>query len=116
MTHGDKTDFGTIKIHDNVIASIAYLAALEVEGVARVCDDIKSSVRQLFGKKTKSGAIDVTSESADGVMIAIPIVVKYGHNIPEVAVRVQEKVKTAVEESTDLVLKDIAIKIKGVEK
>ena len=39
-----KTDFGIIRIHKKVIASIASLAALEIEGVKRVGGDFKSSL------------------------------------------------------------------------
>ena len=112
----EKTDFGAIKIHNNVIASIAYLAALEVDGVSRICDDIKSHIAHLIGKRTKSGAIDARTEKNENVSITIPIIVKYGYNIPEVALKVQEKVKNAVEEAADISTKDIIVKIKGVEK
>lgn len=117
MIHEDeKSDLGLIKIHNNVIASVAYLAALEVDGVSRICDDLRSSALNLIGKKTKSGAIDARSEKTDAVSITIPLIVKYGYNIPEVALKVQDKVKTAVEEATDLSPKEIIVKIKGVEK
>ncbi len=117
MLHdSEKNELGLIKIHNNVIASIAYLAALEVDGVSRICDDIKSLALHLIGKKTKSGAIDVRQEKAETVTITIPLIVKYGYNIPDVATKVQDKVKSSVEESTDLTPRDIIIKIKGVEK
>ena len=117
MIHDDdKTEFGTIKIHNNVIASVAYLAALEIEGVSRICNDLTSTVLNMIGKKTKSGGIDVKTDKPDGIAITIPLIVKYGYNIPDVAQKVQEKVKASVEEMTDLSLKDIVIKIKGVER
>lgn len=112
----DKNDFVTIKIHDNVIASIAYLTAQEVEGVARICDSLRSLILNVIGKKTKSGGIDVKSEKTDNLSIVIPVIIKYGYNIPEVASKIQDKVKNAVEEATDLSPKDIIIKIKGVER
>ena len=112
----EKNDFGAIKIHNNVIASIAYLATLETDGVSRICDDITSTVAGLLGKKTKSGAIGIRSEKSEGVSITIPLIVKYGYNIPEVALKIQEKVKATVEEATNLSVKDIIIKIKGVER
>jgi uncharacterized alkaline shock family protein YloU len=116
MTNDEKNDLGAIKIHNDVIASIAYLAALDVDGVSRVCDDIKSKILSVVGKKTQSGAIDVQQDKNDQVIVILPIIVKYGYNIPEVATKVQEKVKTAIEEATDLTPREIAIKIKGVEK
>ena len=112
----EKSEFGTIKIHNNVITSVAYLATQEIEGISRICDDWKSSLFLLLGKKTRCGAIDVRYEKNDNMSIIIPLIVKYGYNIPEMALRVQEKVKTAIEAGTDLSPKDITIKIKGVEK
>jgi uncharacterized alkaline shock family protein YloU len=113
----EKTEFGAIKIHNNVLASVAYLATQEVDGVSRICQDLRSRLLNLLGKKTPSGAIDVRQDAHDdNVTIVIPLVIKYGYNIPEVAARVQERVKAAVEEATDLTPREIAIKIKGVEK
>ena len=113
MHDEDKTDFGTIKIHNNVIASVAYLATQEIEGISRICNDLKSAALNYLGKKTKCGGIDVRSDKNDNITIIVPIIVKYGYNIPEIALKVQEKVKVSIEEMTDLSLKDIIIKIKG---
>ncbi len=116
MISQEKDDLGQVKIHNNVMASIAFLAANEVEGVARVCDDARSQALRWMGKKTLTGAIDVRQEESDSVNISIPLIVKYGYNIPDMAAKVQERVRAAVEEATDVTLKDIIIKIKGVEK
>lgn len=116
MSDDDKSDLGIIKIHNNVIASIAYLATLEIDGISRICEDVKSKIANYLGKKTKSGAIGVKPGKGEGISIIIPIIVKYGTNIPETALKVQERVKAAVEEATEITPKDIIIKIKGVEK
>jgi uncharacterized alkaline shock family protein YloU len=116
LSADEKNELGLIKIHNNVIASIAYLAALDVEGVSRICDDIKSRVLNMIGKKTQSGAIAVQKDKSDQVVVILPLIVKYGYNIPEIATKVQEKVKAAIEEATDLTPREIIIKIKGVEK
>jgi uncharacterized alkaline shock family protein YloU len=116
IPEADKTELGIIKIHNNVIASIAYLAALEIDGVSRVCDDMKSRVLRFIGKKTQSGAIDIRAEKNDEISIIMPIIMKYGYKIPDVAMKVQDRVKAAVEEATDLTIRDVVIKIKGVDK
>ncbi|MFA5038748.1 MAG: Asp23/Gls24 family envelope stress response protein [Candidatus Omnitrophota bacterium] len=112
----EKSELGIIKIHDNVIASIAYLAALEIDGVSRICDDMKSKALRLVGKKTQCGAIGIQSEKNDEISIIVPVILRYGYRIPDVASRIQEKVKQAVEEATDLMIREVVIKIKGVEK
>ncbi len=112
----ETNELGVIKIHNNVIASVAYLAALEVDGVGRICDNIKSQILSAIGKKTRCGAIDVRRDKDDHMTIVVPMIVKYGYNIPQVATKVQDQVKAAVEESTDLSPKEVIIKIKGVER
>lgn len=112
----EKTHLGIIKIHNNAIASIALLAAQEVEGICRICDNIKSKAFHLLGKKRNTQAIEIKTEKDGGISISVPIIVKFGYNIPEVALSLQEKIKTIVEETTDITPKNIIIKIKGVEK
>jgi uncharacterized alkaline shock family protein YloU len=116
MITDGKTELGQIKIHNNVMASVAFIAANEVEGVARVCEDARSRILQWIGKRTMTGAIDVRQEKGEVVNIIIPLIVKYGYNIPEVASKVQERVRATVEETTDVALREVVIKIKGVER
>ncbi len=111
-----KTHLGAIKIHNNVIASIAVLVSQEVDGVAKICDNIKSKAFSLLGKKGQTEAIEIKTEKDGGISIIVPIIVKFGFNIPEISLALQERIKMAVEEATDISLKDIIIKIKGVEK
>jgi len=109
------TDLGGIKIHKNVIASIASVAALEVEGVVRVGADFKSGLLELMCKKALP-AIKVEIDKHDEIRLDIPLVVKYDFNIPEVSGKVQENVRNALERMTDLAIKDINISIQGVER
>ena len=39
-----QTDLGKIRIHKNVIASIASIAAVEIEGVKRIGGDFRSGI------------------------------------------------------------------------
>jgi uncharacterized alkaline shock family protein YloU len=115
--HSDesRTDLGTIRIHKKVIASISSLAATEIEGVKRVGGDFKSGLLELIGKKALT-AINVEINKNDEVMIAIPLVIKYGYNIPEIANRVQENVRNNLEKMTNLSIKDIDINVQGIER
>jgi uncharacterized alkaline shock family protein YloU len=117
MTHRDesRTDLGTIKIHKKVIASIASLACLEIEGVRRVGGDFKSGVLELIGKKALH-AIKVDIAANEEVKVDIPLVIKYGYNIPEVANKVQESVRNSLERMTNLSIKDININVQAIER
>jgi uncharacterized alkaline shock family protein YloU len=109
-----RTDLGTIKIHKNVIASIAAVAATEIDGVKRV-GTVKSSFLELFSKKDLD-AITVEFNKNGEVHIDIPIIFKYDCNIPEVANKVQESIRNALEKMTSLQIRDIDISVQGIEK
>lgn len=110
-----QTDLGAIKIHKNVIASIASLAATEIEGVKRIGGDIKSGILELIGKKS-SMAVNVEIDNNGEVTIEIPLVIKYGFNIPEIANKTQENVYKALEKMTNLSIKNVNVKVQGIEK
>lgn len=110
-----RTDLGTIRIHKNVIASVASLAAAEIDGVKRVGGDFRSGLFELIGKKS-AFAIRVDIDKNDEVRLEIPLVIKYGFNIPDIANRVQESVRNALEKMTNLSVKDININVQGTER
>ena len=110
-----RTDLGTIRIHKKVIASIASLAAVEIEGVKRVGGDFKSGLLELVGKKSLS-AINVEINKNEEVKVEIPLLIKYGFNIPDIASKVQENVRNSLEKMTNLSIKDININVQGIER
>lgn len=110
-----RSDLGAIKIHKNVVASIAAIAAMEIEGVKRIGMDIKSGLMELIGKKSFS-SIKVEFDKHEEVKVTIPVVIKYGFNVPDVASRVQENARLALERMTSLSLKEINISVQGIER
>ncbi|MBM3246697.1 MAG: Asp23/Gls24 family envelope stress response protein [Candidatus Omnitrophica bacterium] len=110
-----RTDLGRIRIHKNVIASISSIASCEIDGVKRIGRDFKSGLLELAGKKSLS-AIKITIDKNEDVKIEIPLVIKYGFNIPDIANRVQENVRSALEKMTNLSIKDININVQSIER
>ena len=104
---------GTVKIADDVVASIAALAALEVDGVASMAGNATDELLSRVGVKgTGKGAKVEVIERIVSVEMAVNL--KYGYNIPAVSGRIQEKVKSAVETMTGLTVSDVNIRIAGV--
>ncbi|MCX5697665.1 MAG: Asp23/Gls24 family envelope stress response protein [Candidatus Omnitrophica bacterium] len=68
-----------------------------------------------MGKKSFS-YIDVVIDKNGEVRVVIPLVIKFGYNIPEVASRVQENVRISLERMTDVSLKDINVNVKEIER
>ncbi len=116
MRHEEtRTDLGSVKIHKNVIASIAAIAATEIPGVKRIGTGLKSGIMELIGKRDLS-AIKIDIDKNDDVRIDIPIVIVFGNHIPEVAGKVQESVRASLERMTTASIRDINITVQGIEK
>lgn len=109
----EKGMIGEVKIADEVVAMIAGLAATEVSGVDSMAGNITNELVGKLGMKnlSKGVKVDVTEEH---VSVDLSLNIKYGYNIPEVGEKVQEKVKSAIENMTGLVVLDVNIRIAGV--
>jgi len=110
-----QTDLGNIRIHKNVIASIASIAAVEIEGVKRIGGDFRSGILELIGKKALM-AIKVDIDKNDEIRLDVPLVVKYGFNIPDIANKAQENIRNALEKMTNLSIKYININVQSIER
>ncbi|MDD4939951.1 MAG: Asp23/Gls24 family envelope stress response protein [Candidatus Omnitrophica bacterium] len=110
-----QTDLGNIRIHKNVIASVASIAATEIQGVKRIGGDLRSGIFELIGKKTLS-AIKVDIDKNDEIRLEVPLVIKYGSNIPDIANKVQESIREALEKMTNLSIKYINVNVQSIEK
>ena len=105
---------GEVKIADEVVAIIAALAAIEVEGVASMSGNITNEVIGRLGIKNLSKGVKV--DVLEGVVtVSLALNLKYNYNIMDVTGKVQEKVKNAVENMTGLEVADVNIKVAGVE-
>ena len=110
-----RNELGMVKIHKNVIASIASIAAIEIEGVKKVGWDIKNGLLELLGQKSFS-AIKVDISRNEEVKVEVPLIIKYGYNIPDVASKVQENVRQALEKMSNLCIRDINVFVQGIER
>ena len=103
---------GSLQISTGVIAKIAKLATLEVEGVQAVSAG-SHSVKGLF--RTVSQYRPITVEMTEDVAeITVNILVKYGCKIPPLAERVQENVKNAVQNMTQITVTRVNVVVAGL--
>jgi len=104
---------GEVRIAEEVVAVIAGKAASEIEGVSTISGGIVGGITEMLGKKNLTRGIKVEVGERQ-TTIDIHLVVDYGVCIPEVAQRVQEAVKQAVESMTGLDPVGINIHVQGV--
>lgn len=109
----DSNTTGEVKIADDVVASIAALAACEVDGVADMAGSIGNRLMSSVGVKSSGQGVKV--DVAEGMVRAdLSVTMRYGYNIMETCKKVQEKVKAAIENMTGLTVTDVNIRVAGV--
>lgn len=105
-------DDGGVKISTEVIASIAAIAATEVEGVVGMGGGIKG-LSDILGLKNISKGIKVEVGEKD-TAIDLYIIVEYGISISEIAKKVQQNVKSSIENMTGLNVIEVNINVQGI--
>ena len=107
-------NLGEVHIADEVIAIIAGLAATEVEGVSSMAGNITNELVSRLGMKNLSKGIKVEIEN-DTVRVDVALNISFGYVIPDVSAKVQERVKSAVENMTGLKVESVNIRIAAVD-
>ena len=102
-----------IKIADDVVATIAGKAAMEVAGVYSMAGGFAGGISEVFGKKNYTKGIKVDN-SEKGLKIDVNIIVEYGARIPDVAYEIQNKVKKSIENMKGLPIEEVNVHVQGV--
>jgi len=108
-----KQEQGSVRISEDVVASIASLAASEVDGVSSLTSGIGGDIAELLGKKSLSKGVKIQF-LGDEVVIDIFLLVKYGYVISEVASKIQDNVTSAIESMTGLKVSAANIHVTGI--
>ena len=104
---------GRVKISLEAIASIASLAAQRVPGVSGIHKGVLSLFWEALGRKSEKAGVRVMLEDKE-VWIQVLINVKNGADVPEVAVKVQEKIREAVESMTGLAVSEVDVSVRAI--
>lgn len=107
-------NLGEIQIADEVVAIIAGLATTEVEGVSSMAGNITNELVSRLGAKNLSKGVRISMEDNE-VSVDVAINIAYGYGIPEVSEKVQEKVKSAIENMTGLTVEHVNVRIAEVD-
>ena len=110
----DNENIGSVEIADDVVAIIAGLAATEVDGVSAMAGNITNELMSKVGVKNLTKGVRVEILGQD-VTVALSLLMDYGYNIPTTCSKVQEKVKSTIENMTGLNVTDVNIRIAGVD-
>jgi len=113
MTKFDKIDLGSVQVHRKVFSEIISSAINEVDGVRLIQKGLGNKVFVLFGQKDAPG-IDIKVDDNHEVTLDVKVLVKYGMNIPDAAKRIQETIKSMIDKTLDVSVKDINVNVQGI--
>lgn len=106
-------EHGAIHISEEVIASIAALAASEVEGVCGLSANLGSDLAEMLGRKNLGRGVKITIAGGT-IAVECFVVALYGYSVIDIAKNIQEKVTSAVESMTGAQVRSVNVDICGV--
>ncbi len=105
---------GEVRVSEEVVTIIAGLAATEVEGVSSMAGNITNEIVSKLGMKNLSKGIFVEIIDEE-IKVDVALNIAYGYAIPEISAKVQEKVKSAIENMTGLTVAVVNVRVASVD-
>lgn len=112
LVNGNEAE-GKVKISEDVIATVASVAAENVDGVVKVGSNFKSQVTDILNTKNFNRGVKVNIGERETI-VDVYVTIEYGIKIVEVSERVQEEVKEAIENMTDFDVVEVNVHISGI--
>lgn len=100
-------ELGEVKISNDVVARVAAIAAMQVQGVSL---GGKFNIGDFISRKEPIRGVSVEIEETR-TRISFEIKVEYGQNMYEIAHKLQRRVKDAVEQMTGLTVEQVNVAI-----
>lgn len=102
-------DLGTFQIRNEVIGTIASLAAAEVPGVVGIS---KGFFSWLGWPQGRGVWMEVREQD---LRLRVSLIVEYGVSLPTVAVQVQERVREMIERMTHLSVSEVQVRVHHIQ-
>ena len=105
---------GRITFAPDVIATIASLAAAEVEGVEGMAGGVVEGMAGMLNNEksmTKGVKVEVNEEQ---VTVEINVIIKYGYKLHEVCANIQSGTKNAIETMTGLTVSAVNVFVSSI--
>lgn len=104
---------GKTNFKSGLLNSLVVLSVKDVAGVVRMCTD-SFKFRRIFNRSLRQGVNVYFGH--DGVVIDVWIITEFGYSAADVSYRVQESVMNVVSAVIEEKIKNVNIRINGVER
>ena len=108
----DNSDLGEVQISNDVLAVISAMAAMEVDGVVAMAGNITAELVSKLGMKKLSKGVRV--DVVDNTVMLDLSIFRINENIVTISKKVQDNVKTTVENMTGMEVANVNVNIASV--
>lgn len=105
---------GFVKISDEVFETIAALQTIETKGISHMGSTISDQLINLIGRKSANEGVKVQRNEDNSLVVDVYIIVVYGYRVPDVALRLQERIKSAIEAYTQTHVTAVNVFVQGI--
>lgn len=104
---------GEIWISEDVIGIIASLTVTEIDGVYSMSGGFAGGLANVLGKNDFSRGVKIDKDD-NNVKVELYLILGYEYSIPDLAWKIQDKVKRTLEAMTGLNIIEVNIHVQGV--
>lgn len=100
-------------ITDEALGAIAAITAQSMPEVAGLEPGLVEDLSAIFGRESQSVGVAVRSDN-DEIIVDLYIRVYHGYRIPDIALRLQEKVKSALEKYAEVIVVAVNVYVQKI--
>ncbi|WGN89056.1 Asp23/Gls24 family envelope stress response protein [Ligilactobacillus faecis] len=104
---------GEVRLAPEVIEVIIGIAASQVDGVYSMRGSIANSFSELLGRQIRGKGVKVNKDDNE-LKVDVYVFLNYGVSVPNVAAKIQEKVRQQVLFMTGLEISGVDVHVQGV--
>ena len=112
LVYEDET--GVVEVRDEMVTKIAGLAATSVDGVDSLYGNITAELISKVGRKNLASGVEIV-ENERGVDVYVALVVEMGCSIQEVCTKVQQKIKSDIQDMLGINVGEVNIRVASVK-
>lgn len=110
------SDLGNIRVHKDVMRGVIFNTISEIPGVVRIHHTLLERILRLF-RPSKLFPIRIyINPGNEKINIRIPLIVRFGENIPKLGGLIQERVANSLREYLENFTFQIDVDIRGLGK
>ena len=110
-----KNELGTIRLDDDIIATIAGFAAVENYGIVGMnAKKVGDALTELFGRDNLQRGVKVNVNDSGEVEVDLFVTLEYGVSLPAVAANTKKNVCYRIEEMTGLKVTSVNVHVEAI--